>query len=781
MPQDFSHQNLSNQSFRHQDLSGADFICAAVSGTDFTGACLTNANFSQAKAGLSKLLRLRLLIFTVLLAFLSGFIAAYAGAVLGNLFTAANPSHIFIGMFVLTGLVLFGGVSIRNGFTNQLGVISLIIATSIVTIVAVTPNPEIASRTAISSLAFGGAIAGVVSLTTVISSSRKSRTCTSIAILGIIAGTLLGIPMENYGATDFIGVAIISLSTLILANYIAQRANRNDPRYQLIRTLAISLSTSGGTRFNNADLTDANFTEAQLSGSDLRGAKLTRTNWHHANLDRANLDRTYLENPQIRQLLTSGNGSSQILDRLDLRGVNLESANLSDASLIGTDLTDANLQNADLSRAKLVQAQLYGSNLAGACLTGAFIQNWGIAPDTKFDGVKCDYIHMHLPTTADPDPCRKPDNRQQIFQDGDFTDFIAPIIRTLDSYQQQNLDPRTLTVVPKTLDLYHHDGIDPSAAAAALQRLIEQHPKAHIQVKAIEGRGNQKVRLQAQVADDVDRSQLNTDYFANYNQIKALAYPDLQKLLAGIEEKDARIRSLETMVMTAINSNSSKFYVEANGNDAPPPVKSILLLAANPKGTATLRLDEEVRELQKGLERSRYRDQFALQQRWAVTSTDVRRALLDLKPTIVHFSGHGVGIESNPNQSPEDSRKLTSVGNFATAPEGLMWENEVGQPQLVSSEGLADLFGLFTEHLECVVLNACFSEVQAEAIARHIPYVIGMKRAIGDQAAIKFAIGFYDGLLAGESIEFAYRLGCNAIQTAGIPEHLTPVLKQRLS
>jgi uncharacterized protein YjbI with pentapeptide repeats len=556
----WSHHNLRNRSFRHQDLRGADFVGADISGTDFTDALLTNANFSQAKAGLSKLLILRFLFFTVLLAFLSGFIAAYAGAVLGNLFTATSLSQLSIGCFVLTGLILFGIISIRNGFTNQLGIISLVTATSIVSIVAITPNPEIASRAAVSSLAFGGAIAGLVSLSTAISSSRKSRSCISIAILGIIAGTLFGIPMENHGVFDFIGVAIVSLSTLILANYIAQRANHNDRRYQLIRTLAISLSTSGGTRFNNADLTDANFTDAQLSGSDLRGAKLTRTNWHHANLDRANLDRTYLENPQIRQLLTSGDGRGQDFDRLDLRGVNLQSANLIEASLIGTDLTEANLQNADLSRAKLVQTQLYSTNLSGACLTGAFIQNWGIAPDTKFDGVKCDYIHMHLPTTADPDPCRKPDNRQQTFQDGDFTDFIAPIIRTLDSYQQQNLDPRTLTIVPKTLDLYHHDGIDPSAAAVALQQLIEQHPEAQIQVKAIEGRGNQKVRLQAQVADEVDRSQLNTDYFANYNQLKALAYPDLQRLLAGVEEKDARIRSLESIIMTAVSSN--KFYVE---------------------------------------------------------------------------------------------------------------------------------------------------------------------------------------------------------------------------
>jgi hypothetical protein len=47
------------------------------------------------------------------------------------------------------------------------------------------------------------------------------------------------------------------------------------------------------------------------------------------------------------------------------------------------------------------------------------------------------------------------------------------------------------------------------------------------------------------------------------------------------------------------------------------------------------------------------------------------------------------------------------------------------------------------------VLNACCSATQAEAITQHIPYVVGMKRAIGDRVAIEFAIGFYDALLAG--------------------------------
>ncbi|MBW4472727.1 MAG: CHAT domain-containing protein [Lyngbya sp. HA4199-MV5] len=208
----------------------------------------------------------------------------------------------------------------------------------------------------------------------------------------------------------------------------------------------------------------------------------------------------------------------------------------------------------------------------------------------------------------------------------------------------------------------------------------------------------------------------------------------------------------------------------------PQLVKTILVLAANPKGTPSLRLGEEVREIEEGLRRSRHRDEFKVISKWAVTARDMQRALLDYQPQIVHFSGHGVGTENSGNE-PLSARKFSVVSDTDAEPEGLMFEDETGQPKLVSGAAIASLFALFTHQVECVVLNACYSEVQAKAISQHIACVVGMKRSIGDQAAIEFAIGFYDALLAGRSVEFAYKLGCNAIQMAGIPEHLTPILK----
>lgn len=184
-------------------------------------------------------------------------------------------------------------------------------------------------------------------------------------------------------------------------------------------------------------------------------------------------------------------------------------------------------------------------------------------------------------------------------------------------------------------------------------------------------------------------------------------------------------------------------------------VKKILIVSANPKDTNKLRLDEEVREIQAALKRANNRYDFEIVTCWAIRVEDLRRALLDHQPTIVHFSGHGSGSA------------------------GLALENNSGQLQLVSTESLSRLFKSFQEQVECVLLNACYTQAQAEAIHQHIDYVIGMNRAIGDRAAIEFAIGFYDALGAGRIYEDCFELGCTSIDLEGIPESETPILKAR--
>src|SRR5215468_7731675 len=67
----------------------------------------------------------------------------------------------------------------------------------------------------------------------------------------------------------------------------------------------------------------------------------------------------------------------------------------------------------------------------------------------------------------------------------------------------------------------------------------------------------------------------------------------------------------------------------------------ILFLAASPLGTTELALGREARAIQEELERSGQRDRFEFVTRWAVQPLDLIRELRKLKPTVVHFSGHG--------------------------------------------------------------------------------------------------------------------------------------------
>ena len=182
---------------------------------------------------------------------------------------------------------------------------------------------------------------------------------------------------------------------------------------------------------------------------------------------------------------------------------------------------------------------------------------------------------------------------------------------------------------------------------------------------------------------------------------------------------------------------------------------SILFLAADPSDAARLRLGEEAREIQEKLQLSKYRKRFRFDTRTSVRPADISQALLDLQPQIVHFSGHG-----------------TTSGE-------LCFEDQQGESCPVKTEALARLFEQFKTDVHCVLLNACYSETQAKAIAKYIDYVIGVSKDIEDKAAIAFTIGFYQALGAGLDFEKAYEMGRVQILLQNIPENLTPILIAR--
>jgi len=170
----------------------------------------------------------------------------------------------------------------------------------------------------------------------------------------------------------------------------------------------------------------------------------------------------------------------------------------------------------------------------------------------------------------------------------------------------------------------------------------------------------------------------------------------------------------------------------------------ILFAAANPTDTAKLRLGKEFDEIKDVLSKGKDRDKVELVlPQLATRARDLSGALLDQSPNILHFSGHG---EKNG---------------------AIYFETDSGSSIAVSAEALALLFEALEGQVQCVILNACFSAVQAEAISKYIPYLIGMNRAIPDRLAIAFSIGFYQALASGRSIEQSFKFGKSQIKMAG--------------
>src|SRR4051794_40630634 len=128
----------------------------------------------------------------------------------------------------------------------------------------------------------------------------------------------------------------------------------------------------------------------------------------------------------------------------------------------------------------------------------------------------------------------------------------------------------------------------------------------------------------------------------------------------------------------------------------------VLFLAANPAGTQPLKLDEEIRQITAKVRASEHRDSLELVSRWAVRPDDLLQALLEEKPHIVHFSGHGSSTAE------------------------LILMDDSGNPKPVSQVALVHLFRTLKDNVRVVMLNACYSRTQAEALTQTIDCTVGM-------------------------------------------------------
>ena len=218
------------------------------------------------------------------------------------------------------------------------------------------------------------------------------------------------------------------------------------------------------------------------------------------------------------------------------------------------------------------------------------------------------------------------------------------------------------------------------------------------------------------------------------------------------KRRDTEMRHARALTHEAQRQRSLHSATLGNGDLSRLPEKiTVLFFAANPLDQTQLRLDEEIREVERQIRLSEHRDSVDLVPKLAVRTEDLFQALNEHEPDVVHFSGHG----------SEDS---------------VVFQDPDGYTKAVPKEAISAMIAATRGQIRLIVFNTCFSRSQAEAVASHVGTAIGMNAPIGDDAARTFASQLYSAIGFGRSVEGAFDQAVARLMVEGIPEEKTPEL-----
>jgi CHAT domain len=164
---------------------------------------------------------------------------------------------------------------------------------------------------------------------------------------------------------------------------------------------------------------------------------------------------------------------------------------------------------------------------------------------------------------------------------------------------------------------------------------------------------------------------------------------------------------------------------------AAPDKVTVLFIAASPEDQPPLRLDREVREIQRRFRETEHRDSVEFEWRVATHLGDLLQALNETKPHIVHFSGHGSQDE-------------------------LAFEDDDGRTKSLPNDMLANLLRSSSDRIRLAVFNSCYSGAQAAIACEYIDAAVGMDLPVDDEAAKIFAGQFYNSLGFAVSVQQAF-------------------------
>lgn len=177
----------------------------------------------------------------------------------------------------------------------------------------------------------------------------------------------------------------------------------------------------------------------------------------------------------------------------------------------------------------------------------------------------------------------------------------------------------------------------------------------------------------------------------------------------------------------------------------PEPLR-VLYMTANSE--MNLRTDAEVRGVQQAVRGSLHRDLIEIAFRSSATPEDMLDGLNDLRPHVVHFSGHA-----------GDAALLFDNGDVAV-PEG----RDVPYDLLASALSATDTPPAL------LFLNGCDTLEGAEILLEVTGTIIATADSIGDLAAATFAARFYAAVASGQSVSAAVKQGKAAVDFMGLGE-----------
>lgn len=203
----------------------------------------------------------------------------------------------------------------------------------------------------------------------------------------------------------------------------------------------------------------------------------------------------------------------------------------------------------------------------------------------------------------------------------------------------------------------------------------------------------------------------------------------------------------------------------------------ILFLAANPISASRLAFDEECAAIERELRMTDGRDDFDFRSKWAVTADEMMRHFNELRPMVIHFSGHGCGGTAERSSTSRRHVQMACTENESRG--GIYLRNEHDNPQIVTARALKMMIKVAAPSVRVVVLNACYSSLQANALRTVVDCVVGMSGAICDETARSFAVGFYRALGNRRSIGNAVEQGVATLAAKQLPDEHLPRCRTR--